>query len=139
MTIAKQAFYEGAALYQLIRSSGARAVQYEEPFFVLNGGLFAYLKYSTRVRSPWGFTFTQEEQIVLHERAGDQRIVIGLICGGDGVAALAYEDYLGIAAPRKAAIHVACFRRHKEHYEVSGPDGVVAKKIPPSDWQRLLS
>ncbi|MEX2163108.1 MAG: hypothetical protein WD823_02540 [Sulfuricaulis sp.] len=139
MAIAKQAFYEGAALHQLIRSNGVRSLQYDDPFFVLNGRVLAYLKYSTRVRSPWGFTFTADEQILLNERAAERKIAIGLICAGDGIATVSYEDYLSIAAPRKSAIHVACYRKHWEHYEVSGPDGVVARKIAPSDWQRLLS
>jgi hypothetical protein len=139
MAIAKQAFYEGAALHQLIRSNGVRTVEFNDPFFVLNGCLSAYLKYSTRIRSPWGFTFTQDEQVALHERAACGPIVIGLICAGDGVATVAYEDYLSIAPPRTSAIHIACYRKHKEQYEVSGPDGVIARKIPPSDWLRLLS
>lgn len=138
MAIAKQAFYEGAALHQLIRSNGVRSLQFDDPFFVLNGRLLAYLKYSTKVRSPWAFTFTAEEQVLLNERAVDRQITMGLICAGDGIAAVSYEDYLSIAAPRKSAVHVACYRKHGEHYEVSGPDGVVSRKVAPSEWQRLL-
>lgn len=138
MGIAKQAFYEGAALHQLARASQLTSLKYNAPFFVLNGDLLAYLKYSTKIRSPWGFTFTEEEQKVLHRQGTKSRIAIGLVCGGDGIAAIGYEDFAGIAVQKNAAIHVACYRKHKEHYEVSGPDGVVSRKIAPSDWLKLL-
>ena len=138
MGIAKQAFYEGAALHQLARSTELTSLKYEAPFFVLNRRVLVYLKYSTKTRSPWGFTFTEEEQVLLRRRATSDRITIGLICGGDGVATVSYDDFVGIAAPKRTAIHVACYRKHKEQYEVSGPDGAIARKIAPSDWMRLL-
>jgi len=46
-----------------------------------------YLKYSTKGRSPWGFTFTMDEQVLLQRKRSESKIVIGLICGADGVAA----------------------------------------------------
>jgi hypothetical protein len=138
MAIKKQEFYEGAALHLLVRKSVIASIRYEEPFFLVNNELLVYLKYSTKGRSPWGFTFTRDEQVLLHDRANQHRIVIGLICGADGVAALRYEDYRGLAAPRKVAVHVACYRKHGEHYEVNGPDGTLAGKVAPANWQRLL-
>ena len=138
MPITKQAFYEGAALHQLARSTELKSIRYEAPFFIFNKSVLAYLKYSTKTRSPWAFTFTEEEQVLLTRRAASDLIAIGLICAGDGVAMIAYDDYLSIASPRKGAVHVACYRKHKEHYEVSGPDGAVARKVAPSEWGRLL-
>lgn len=138
MAIKKQEFYEGAALHVLARTGHISGILYEPPFFVLNGRLSIHLKYSTRGRSPWGFTFTPDQQLLLQERGTRSRIVIGLICGADGVAALAYEDYLSVAALRKSAVHIACYRKHAEHYEVNGPDGTLSRKVAPSNWQRIL-
>jgi hypothetical protein len=96
------------------------------------------LKYSTRVRSPWGFTFTPDEQAALKDESPKRSLMIGLICGSDGVAAISYKSYLAVATPRQVAIHIACYRQHWEHYEVSGPDGTLNRKVSPSNWQRML-
>lgn len=138
MAIKKQEFYEGAALHLLARTGQVTSLRYEPPFFIANERLLLLLKYSTRVRSPWGFTFTPDEQQVLQERASAFRTFVGLICGADGVAAFAYDSYRQIAAHSNAAIHVSCYRRHREHYEVNGPDGTLDRKVAPSDWQRIL-
>lgn len=138
MAIKKQEFYEGAALHLLARSGGLNKIRYESPQFVVNGNVLLHLKYSTKNRSPWGFTFVPEEQLLLAERAATRRLFLGLVCGADGVVAVQYEAYREIAAPRDTSIHVACYRRHGEHYEVNGPDGSLGRKIPPSMWQRIL-
>jgi len=138
MAIKKQEFYEGAALYLLARTGQVRSIRHEPPFFVLNESLCVYLKYSTKGRSPWGFTFMPAEQTVLQERAPESAIVIGLVCGADGVAALPYEAYRSIAATRPSAIHIGCYRAHNEHYQLKGPDGALVGKIAPSNWQRII-
>lgn len=138
MAIKKQEFYEGAALHLLARTSQIEGIRYEAPFFLLNDHLLVYLKYSTRGRSPWGFTFTTDEQGVLQRRASQLKIMIGLVCGADGVVGVSYDAYRSVAAPRKSAIHIACYRNHGEHYEVNGPDGTVNGKVAPSDWLRIL-
>lgn len=138
MAIKKQEFYEGAALHLLARTGVIANLQYETPFFIINDQLLALLKYSTRGRSPWGFTFTMDEQVILQKMASNSKIVIGLICGADGVAAINYDAYLTVAAPRKTAIHISCFRQHGKYYEVNGPDGRLDGKVAPSSWQRIL-
>jgi hypothetical protein len=138
MAIKKQEFYEGAALHLLARSGRITSIRYEPPLFVVNNQLLVLLKYSTRGRSPWGFTFMPDEQVLLQNRASESKIVIGLICGADGVAAFTYDDYRSVAALRKAAVHIACYRQHGEHYEVKGPDGRLDGKVAPSNWQRIL-
>jgi hypothetical protein len=138
MAIKKQEFYEGAALHLLARSGRIESIRYDPPFFLVNKRLVVHLKYSTRGRSPWGFTFMPEEQVLLGKKASTSKIMIGLICGADGVAAFSYEAYRTIAAIRKTAIHIACYRGHGTHYEVNGPDGTLERKVAPSDWRNIL-
>jgi hypothetical protein len=76
--------------------------------------------------------------MLLQTKAPEFNTTIGLICGADGVAAISYQSYLSVAAPRRSAIHVACYRQHGAHYEVSGPDGTLNRKVAPSSWQRIL-
>jgi hypothetical protein len=138
MAIKKQEFYEGAALHLIARTGQITSVRYEAPFFLLNDRLWVLLKYCTRGRSPWGFTFTAAEQMLLQTRACELKTAIGLVCGADGVAAISYQSYSSIATQRTDAIHVACYRQHGEHYEVNGPDGTLQRKVSPSSWQRIL-
>jgi len=134
----KQDFYEGAALHLLARSNQVKSIRYDAPLFFINDRLSVLLKYCTKIRSPWGFTFTPDEQSTLKREASKGNLMIGLICGADGVAAISYPSYVTIAAPRKAAVHIACYRQHWEHYEVSGPDGTLDRKVSPSNWQKIL-
>jgi hypothetical protein len=138
MPIKKQDFYEGAALSILLRAAGATHVTFEAPFFIIDS-LAVYLKYCTKVRSPWGFTFTVDEQVVLDKPVGTGRPVIALVCGSDGVATLAYDAYKKITAARQSVVHISCYRRHGEHYGICGPEGELETKVPPSRWHRLLA
>jgi hypothetical protein len=138
MAIKKQEFYEGAALHLIVRSGQVKSIRYDPPFFFLNERLTVLLKYSTKIRSPWGFTFTEDEQKQLQFRAERQATMIGLVCGSDGIASLTYESYSSIASPRANSLYVSCFRDHGEHYEISGPDGPLRRKVAPSSWQRIL-
>ena len=138
MAIRKQEFYEGAALHLLARSGRITALIYQPPFFTINNELSVCLKYSTKGRSPWGFTFTPDERRVLTTRAKKSELIIGLICGSDGIATITYDDYRGIAGRRRSAVHIACYRKHGQHYAVFGPAGELNRKIAPSVWQRIL-
>src|SRR2546430_7057395 len=102
MGIKKQEFYEGAALHRLARGGKIASVRYEAPFFFFNGEFLVLLKYSTRSRSPWGFTFTADEQLALNSVNSGSQLIIALICGADGVAAFGYDAYTQIAAVRKS-------------------------------------
>lgn len=138
VSIKKQEFYEGAALHLLARSGKITSISYDPPLFTING-LSVLLKYSTKGRSPWGFTFTPDEQRILSGcRSAEGRAVVAMVCGSDGVAAIGVNDFFAIAASRESAVHLACYRNHREHYEVNGPDGGLVRKIPPLAWQRIL-
>lgn len=65
MPIAKQDFYEGAALKLAVRTGGISGIVIIHPFFIFNDRLAVLLKYSTKGRSPWGFTLTGEYQPAL--------------------------------------------------------------------------
>lgn len=137
MGIQKQEFYEGAALHQLIRSGGDIDISYSSPLFVIQKKFQVHLKYSTKIRSPWGFSFLPDEQEVITSRATQLPLIIGLICGSDGVAALPYDDYKQIAIVSKSAVWISCARLHRAYFEVSGPDATVKRKIAPSEWSGL--
>lgn len=139
MPIKKQDFYEGAALYALARTGTVTSIKWIAPFFLLNDRLAVLLKYSTKSRSPWGFTFTPDEQDHLSRIDGVCATTIGLICADDGVVGLPFKAFQRIAPPSDSAVHIACYRDHGEHYEICGPEGSLPRKISPSYWLRILT
>src|SRR4051794_29356158 len=106
MSLRKQDFYEGAALYRIARTGQLTNVKYVQPFFILNEFKSVLLKYSTKGRSPWSFTFTPDEQILLQKSSVEYDAIIGLICGHDGVAALPYPSFRTVASLRESSIHI---------------------------------
>jgi hypothetical protein len=139
VAIQKLEFYEGAAIHRLIRASDGLSIRYDSPFFVVNEEMKVLLKYSTAVRSPWAFTFTPEEQAELHKWGRSGPLIVGMVCGGDAIAAITYGSYARIAQSRSTSLRIACTRLHGEHFKVKGPDGITDQKVAPADWTQWVT
>lgn len=139
MAIQKQEFYEGAAIHRMVCFGGLKTISLSNHFFLCNDELLIYFKYSTRNRSPWGFTFGPDENESIADRVKKNRVFIGLICGSDGVAVIEAQELLRIGPAKTSSVRIACFRKHGEYYRISGPEGELERKIRPSDWTRLLA
>jgi hypothetical protein len=137
MGLAKQDFYEGAAIYLLARTGLVTSISYDGTYFLLNQRVSVRLKYCTRPRSPWNFTFTSDEHSDICARAKRIHTVVGLICGSDGVAAISCDDLTALSNDEDA-YRISCRRLHREHYEVSGPMKTLEQKVAPSDWLHIL-
>ena len=138
MAFSKQAFYEGAALHLLIRTNINVKIHYAHPFYILNNAVAVLFRYSTKNRSPWQFQFSVMDHVLLEAEFSKLNLTIGLICGADGIVALSYEKYVEIKKGSSSSISISCYRNHGEHYEISGPNGVLDGKISPSTWQKIL-
>jgi hypothetical protein len=136
--IKKQEFYEGAALYQLMRTNAVERVAYAQPFFILNDRIAVLLKYSTSKDSPWNFAFTEAELIELRHTDLQFKYYSGLVCGSDGVVTLSREQILQLVGDNNSNVRVGCYRRHDQHYQVNGPTGPLSKKVSRADWTRML-
>lgn len=133
----KSEYYHGAAIVRLMddeRCGGVRKKGFLG--FVVNEKVFVFLKYTTKGRSPWGFTFDQEDiDRCLKMGTEYSRVVLGLICGGDGVCALTWgeaNDLLGGKPGR-----IAAGRKHNHSYSVWGTAGELKRKIPVGRWPSL--
>lgn len=136
MGIRKSDFYEGAALRQLIKSDHSVAIEIDGSFFTINGTISIYIKYSTKGRTPWGFSFTTAERAAIAEQSAKRETVIAMVCGGDGIAAITFNDFFELV-DRDGGGHVSCARKHDHHYKICGPNGELKRRIAPSQWPRV--
>lgn len=138
MAIQTFEFYEGAALYRLVRKGGVKSILWQEPFFEIENRVLVYLKHTRAKRSPWGFTLTQEEQTTLTHASYSNPVVLGFICGTDGIAAVSIVELAEVMLESNRQAHISCYRDHNQFYEVNGPRGALPKKVAPSTWDRLV-
>lgn len=138
MAIRKLEFYEGAALYRLVRSLGEVRIRVHSGGLILDDRLCIYFKYCTRTRSPWSFTFSSAERSEIASQVALMPVVIGLVCGSDGIAALFHEEYIAVAGEGGSQVAISCSRGYDKHYAIGGPAGELSRKIAPSAWSKLL-
>ena len=134
--IDKQEFYHGAAIVRLFEDPRCERVRRQGFGYIVNEGVFVFLKYSTKGRSPWGFVFSGEEVRKLNGIT--TRIFAGLICGGDGVCAVAWDDVKMLLGKTQRSGRIAVRRRFNERYGVSGPATELKGKIPVKAWPSLV-
>ncbi len=134
----KFSYYHGAALTRLLDDERCRAVRKHGLLgYVVNDEIFVFLKYTTKARSPWGFAFDQEDVNRCLTMSGQfKRIVLGLICGGDGVCALEWDQACELLGGRSGRIAVG--RKHNHSYEVWCTEGELKRKISLRRWPSLL-
>jgi hypothetical protein len=134
--IDKQEFYHGAAITRLLEDPRCERVRPHDFGYVVNEAVFVFLKYSTKGRSPWGFVFSSEEAQRLD--GIPTRVFTGLICGGDGICAVAWEDVKALLGATAGSGRIAVRRRFNEQYGVSGPAAELKGKVPVKAWPSLV-
>lgn len=132
--IDKQDFYHGTVLSRLIEDRRCRYISKKDDLYIVNNTSYIYLKYSTKSRSPWTFTFKRIE-IEKIERISD-RITIALICGGDGICAIRLSELKRIFNNNVGCISVK--RNFHKQYGVSGPIDKLDDKISLSRINELV-
>lgn len=135
--IEKQDFYWGAALVRVLDDARCRSVGKDGCFYLVNSQQPVVLKYSTNSRTPWVFSFSEDE-ITRLDGTTQGRIapVVGCICGGDGICAMKWTDVARLLGNRPGALSVK--RRFHQRYGVSGPSGHFGKKIAINQWPGLV-
>ena len=134
----KLEYYHGAAIIRLLEDERCGDIKRHKLLgYVVNLHTFILLKYSTKGRSPWGFTFDQEDVDRASRVAADyQRVILGLICGGDGICAINWEEGRRLLADQPGRIAVG--RKHNHSYSVWGTAGELKWKVPVNRWPSLV-
>ena len=135
--IEKEDFYHGAAIMRLIEHGQPIQFTKHDIGYRVNEGAFVYLKYTAKSRSPWRFTFGLEELDRLRRLSESHtRVIVALICGGDGVCAIKVEELFRLGG---LELRWACVQRsHRERYGVSGPAGDLGRKVALQRWPLLV-
>jgi len=134
--IAKREFYHGVAFVRLLEDKRCQTVRKDEFGYVVNDDVFIFLKYSTKARSPWRFTFVPEEVEQLNFRAGSFReIFIVMICGGDGICAVSWCNACILLGSKAGWIAVK--RKFDEEYAVAGPMDELRRKVALNTWPSI--
>ncbi len=134
----RNGYYHGAAIVRLLDDERCLAVRKYGLFgYIVNDSIFVLLKYTTKARTPWGFTFDQEE-VGRYSKMNllYPRVVLGFICGDDGVCALEWSQASGLLAGNPGRIAVG--RKHNKQYDVWGSAGGLKGKIALNRWPSLL-
>jgi hypothetical protein len=135
--IDKADFYHGAALAQALDDTRCVDVARCFPGYLVNDAVLAMIKYTTKNHSPWQFTFSAEDVSRLkHCPDGVDRVVLALVCGGDGICAFSAES--AGALLDGAAAWIAVRRKFRGWYGVSGPAGKMEKKVAVRQWPDIL-
>jgi hypothetical protein len=135
--IAKKEFYHGVAIIRLLEDKRYQTVRKDELGYIVNDQVFVFVKYTTRTRTPWIFTFRQDEVEQLNSRATSFRdIVIVLVCGGDGICAVSWCNASHLLGNK--AGWISARRKFNEQYAVAGQTGQLPGKVSLSEWPLIV-
>ena len=133
----KQEYYHGAAIIRLLEDARFKTIAKHVLGYVVNGEVIILLKYSTKSRTPWRFTFTLDEMVHVESLIKQNaRIVIALVCGGDGICAIHAKELYSILGDNPGWISVK--RNFNEQYGVAGPYGQLERKVSFQRWPSII-
>jgi hypothetical protein len=135
--IEKLEFYHGAALVRVIEDPRCETIS-KQPFgYRVNNGPVLAIKYSTKARSPWGFTFSGED-ISRLDAASEEfgECAIALVCGGDGICAFSWSICASLLGGSPGRIGAK--RGFAGCYAVSGPAGELKGKVAMNRWPAIV-
>jgi hypothetical protein len=135
--IDKLEFYHGAAIVRIVEDARCRSIRKHEAGYLINGDRLLYLKYTTKEHSPWRFSVSEEDRE--HFASGKNGFgvwVLGLVCGGDGVCAVRWEQLTTLLGDTGGWL--AAKRVFGGCYAVSGSCGNLERKVALNQWPGIL-
>jgi len=139
--------YEGVVLRHLIKPDDPIEVTEigdKLGHFCLNEDIFLLVKYSSRNRSPWRFTFQPDDIETLvndHNRGGlFGGSYVCLVCGLNTLCALREKEWSTLfdLGGREEQQTITVCRHPRTSFEVAGSAGQLEQKIPISRFPSLL-
>ena len=135
--IDKREFYHGVAVIRLLEDGRCQRVRRDESGYIVNDEIFVFLKYTTKQRSPWRFSFSDDEVQRLNVLAGRfQIIAVAMICGGDGICAVSWRETSDLLGNNAGWISAG--RKFNEQYAVAGQAGKLSGKVSLGEWPSII-
>ena len=135
--IAKKEFYHGAAIIRLLEDKRCQIVRKDDLGYIVNDKTFIFIKYTTKTRSPWTFSFSQGDVEQLNSRAiSFKNIVIVLVCGGDGICAVSWCNACRLLGNNAGWISTR--RKFNGQYAVAGQADQLHGKVSLNQWPLLV-
>jgi hypothetical protein len=100
-------------------------------YYLLNGRLPLYLKFSRNRKGPWTFTFHRDHQVQYQKVVSEYGdCVLALICGRDGIVALSFAQVREVLDDQFEGQEGISVRRKLKHmYSIGGTNGKLAGKV----------
>lgn len=136
MKLEKQDFYHGCAIIQLLDDTRLNLLKKHKHGYLANDA-FIFLKYSTRNRDPWQFTFSVDDLKHLHMVVPFHRnMLVAMICGGDGICATNWSNIESLVGANAGQVIVR--RKFGGQYDLHGSRSDMQRKIPRNDWPDIV-
>lgn len=135
--IDKVDFYHGATILKAIEDPRCNCVNSNEIGYLINKNSLVILKYSTKSKTPWQFTFSKNDlDNIVNSYSANINIYVVLICASDGLCALKCQETLKLLNDKPGVICIK--RKFNEQYKVYGPGGQLVNKVSFNRWPKLL-
>lgn len=135
--INKGDFYHGATILKAVEDPRNICINFNKIGYIINSTNLAIIKYSTKSKSPWKFTFTNNDLAnIVDSYSSTLHIYIILVCASDGFCALKYQETLKLLNEEPGVISVR--RKFNEQYSVFGHGRQLENKISLNRWPKIL-
>lgn len=135
----KSAYYHGAAVIPILEDARCLSIRKLGTLgYAVNDDKFLFIKYTTKEKSPWRFTFDKEDIGRCANMTKDYRggVILGFVCGSDGVCAIDWTQGQELLGEKPG--WVAASRKHNHSYTVWGANGELRRKISLGRWPELI-
>lgn len=135
--IDKQNYYHGAAVISILEHKDCKSIRKNNIIYIVNDNKLVLIKYTTKHRSPWIFTFSNDEINRLHDLSlKTQNIILAFVCAGDGICSICYSEFQTLLTNAPGWISIN--RKFGKQYKVSGTNGELKGKISVSRWPQII-
>lgn len=151
MAFTNKDLLHGAAIAVLARQRVALEVkcvtdQHSDAYELRLGDktLLVMMKYSTKKKSPWQFSFGEPQAKAIQQLVATHRalpLVFAFVCHNDGVCAVLEQDleFVGLGAKTLEGASITVSRPRGGSYWISGPGRTkMPRAVPQSRWLSIF-
>jgi hypothetical protein len=137
--IDKKEFYHGVVLARLVCDDKYISLKKHSFGYVVNDRAFFMVKYTGKTNPPWRFTINTDDIIRLKLCSDEyDDVVLVLVCGGDGICPLSYNEFLSLVGEKDEIAWIAVKRGFNKQYNVTGSLSKLKDKVSMLKWPSII-